>query len=360
MGKCKKIAVLCMTLLTAVGFCGCNSIKNRIQTQINNQNNQYIVDGLYYDYKDNVDYYVFCTDRQCLVNTPGQTGWETTYSGIPADLQLSEGEFAFVTADVTYVSGGVAGYHNAPSLTNIDSQKIVTIDEVIQAGSLADYNPDDSFYGIKKYEDGNDLYLLVYAGYENYRLYLNGRYEETFDTTFDAESAMGIREKIDTDADLEHFGNLKIYVFCCKGRYFIYTGNITFNEKGIWKEFLNVEFGNVPLDFTLKDGEAVVMERAELMRVNGGEGNYKDAPMYLGSDGMENVDLETLIYGISMEHWEEAPATTEFETRQYGVQDALIFLMDGQYYVYTAENGNSAFFGVYDSAEEVTQALENK
>jgi hypothetical protein len=345
-----------MSLMMTVLLCACKSTARRVQYQINNQNNQNVVDGLYYDYKDNVDYYVFCAGDKLLVNTPGQTGWGVTYSGIPASLNISDGEFAFITADVTYVSGGIAGYINAPSLTEIDSQKTVTLDEVVQAGSLATYNPDENFYGLKIYRDNNDTYLLAYAGYNNFRLYLNGTYVDHYTNTYDAEAMMGIRQKADPDAELERFGNLKCYIFCCDGRYFIYTRNIVFNEKGIWREFLNADFGNEPKDFTLRDGEVLCLEGTELMRVNGGEGNYDNAPMYIGSDGMTGVDHETLIDAISMDHWEEAPATHQFETRQYGVGDAVIFLMDGEYHVYREDK----LLGVYNTVDEVNEALGNQ
>ena len=347
-----------MAAIMAFGCCACSKKTARqIQTSINNNNNQVIEDEIYYDYADNVEYYVFCTGDDCLVNTPGQTGWVLTHNGIPTDLIISDGEFAHITAEVTYVSGGVAGYINSPMLTDIHSQQIVKADEVIQAGSIAEYNPDESFYGIKRYTDGTNYFLLVCAGYENFRLYRNGAFMDEYSTTFDAEAAMGIREKTDTDAEMEHYGNLQIYVFCCNGRYFIYTGNICFNEKGIWKEFLNEEFGNVPLDFTLEDGEVVHMEKAELMRVNGGEGNYVDAPMYLGSDGMEKVDMERLIDAMNMDHWEESPTTKQFESRQYGVDDAMIFHMDGKYYVYPGKGTSTVQPGVYDTVKEVDEAL---
>jgi hypothetical protein len=355
----KRIAILLLTMMMVLTFSGCSSLARRIQAQINNTNNQGMVDALYYDYADGVDYYVFCAGDRFLVSKPGTPGWANTYSN-PTGLNMAEGEFALVNADVTYVSGGVAGYMNAPSLTKIKSQKIVSVDDVENAGSLAAYNPAEEYFsGVKIHKDGGFVYILACAGYERFRLYKNGRFTEEYSTTYDAEVAMGLRTKADSDAEMEHYGHINILVWRCGDKYLIYTGNVCFNEElGVWREFLNEEFGDKPLDFTLEEGEAVYMTNAELMRVNGGNGNYYNQPMYIGCESMETIDIDRLNYRISMNHWEEGPASENLESRQYGVGDAVIIKIEDNYYVFADENCRKEVTpGVYNSLDAVNEAI---
>ena len=357
--KRRKYLVLIISLLLVFSLSACASAR-KIQYSINNARtrNSHIVDGLYYDYEEKVDIYIFRTGNTYLINRIGTIDWVSSYGGAPSGLTLSDGEFAYLNADLTLVSGGIKGYINAPTVSVIHTQKNVSFAEVENSGSLAAYNPaDDYIAGLKVYRDGNDTYMIGRAGYNQFCLYKNGVYSDTFSTKYDVEAALGIRDKADATADMEHFGNLNVYVIRCGDKYLMYTGNISFNEAGIWKEMLNENFENEPLDFTLQDGQAVCLQKAELMRVNGGDGGYKDAPMLLKYESMEDIRIDVLTMKTSTGHWEEGAATRQYESQRYGNGDTFIILVDGQYYVYKIKDGQNTVVGVFDSEDEVNAKL---
>ncbi len=156
--------------------------------------NEYVSDAFYYDQQFDVDCYVFCADRNCIVATPGKSEWTLTYK-IPYDIEIEDGEFAFVNADITYVSGGVAGYNKAPRFDKVNSQRIVSPEDVENAGSLIPYNPEgDRLSDIGIYRQNDSVFLITHIVYNEFRLYKDGSYVASYDNLSDVNTAIGITE----------------------------------------------------------------------------------------------------------------------------------------------------------------------
>ena len=160
---------------------------------------------------------------------------------------------------------------------------------------------------------------------------------------------------------MERAGNYSVYVFRCGDKYLVYIGSILFGDNGNWIEYLNEDFENQPKDFTLKDGEAILLKNASLYKVNGGDENYINAPMIMSYDSSESIILSTLTLNVTMEHWEENPEISDYQTVQYGGGDTMIVYLDGKYHLYKMdyEDFETKLIGVYDTVEEVNDSIEN-
>lgn len=320
-------------------------------------------DKIYFDYADKQDIFVLRAGDSYFFSYVGKSGWVRPYgAGVPDDLILNDGEFCQVNADLMLVSGGIKGYYKSPSIKRINSQKAVTQSDVEKAGSLADYNSIDSgFPFVFTYSEGSDNYLVTYENGNKYRIYKNGVYFDTYNTQYEAEAALGIRDKADENALMERAGNYSVYVFRCGDKYLVYIGSILFGDNGNWIEYLNEDFENQPKDFTLKDGEAILLKNASLYKVNGGEENYINAPMIMSYDSSESIILSTLTLNVTMEHWEENPEISDYQTVQYGGGDTMIVYLDGKYHLYKMdyEDFETKLIGVYDTVEEVNDSIEN-
>ena len=320
-------------------------------------------DKMYYDYADNQDIYVLRTGDSYYISYIGEPGWVSPYAAvIPDDIILNDGEFCLVNANLMLVSGGIKGYYKSPSIKIVNSQQAVTQSDVEKAGSLADYNSIDiRFCSVFTYSDGDDNYLVTKENNNKFRIYKNGVYMDTYNTQYEAEAALGMRDKIDAGALMERAGNYNVYVFRCGDKYLVYIGSILFGDNGNWIEYLNEDFENQPKDFTLKDGEAILLKNASLYKVNGGEENYINSPMIMSYDSSESIILSTLTLNVTMEHWEENPEISDYQTLQYGGGDTMIVYLDEKYHLYKMdyEDFETKLIGVYDTVEEVNDSIEN-
>ncbi|MBO7334915.1 MAG: hypothetical protein J6U67_08440 [Lachnospiraceae bacterium] len=192
MPKTNRIIALSVIVIMLSSLCACGlSQKGRSGNGFHGQD---VNDAFYYDEKYDVDCYVFCADRNCIVATPGESEWTLTYK-IPYDIEIEDGEFALVNADITYVSGGVAGYYKAPRFDKVNSRRIISPEDVENAGSLIPYNPeDDSLNDIGIYRQNDSVFLITHVVYNEFRLYKDGSYVASYDNLSDVNTAIGITD----------------------------------------------------------------------------------------------------------------------------------------------------------------------
>ena len=109
------------------------------------------------DYPDKL-YSTDAKDATIYVFRYGDRYFETEHFyniDFPATSGIPDGEFAKITADVSYLSGGVAGYMNMPEIKKIKSIDTISIDD-LDFPSV--YESDFGIMKIGDYADGDYIF----------------------------------------------------------------------------------------------------------------------------------------------------------------------------------------------------------
>lgn len=301
--------------------------------------------------------YVFRAGDSYYICLDGETTWRHILSDESGELSNRMGDFDFGTidADVAWLSGGIAGYINAPLIRKVHSYAKTTFDVCDQRGLIADYDPDaDPFISSPSvYRDGDDEYVAIYVSYNDYRVYKNGTLLGSYETALEVSSAMGINE-IDTTADYESIHNASIYVFNLNGTYIAYSRYYDLSQ---WTPILDKNFGNSLVGTTLKDGEMLFIQDANIEVVSGGAKGYVKTPLIKSFTMSEHVSYDNIIIN---KHWEDGLAKTDYACAGYDSGRYMIIYLAGQYYVYyddPAVDEDNHFIGVYDTVDDVNTAM---
>lgn len=333
-------------------------------------------DELLSESENNVDLTIFrCSDNYICCTEGG--GWISTYIGKPDGIDIPDGGFMSVNADITRYYGGVKGFRGNPNINRIHKSSPLSFDEAVGKGIVGDYVPGlEIIYNRPlKYSSGSTKYCIInYHG--TYYIYSGGKPVGTFATTFEAEAAMGVRKISDTTASLEQMNDQSMYVFRCGDTYLAHIHTIFWSDG--WTPLLNADFENKPTGFTLKDGEAVLI-RSDLVKVNGGDKNYVNAPMLIGTpENVEEVYSYDLIVsgcgvppfwgeyhstgkGNEVSDWIDRASFSEHCNAMFDRYNGtwLVFFIDGKYRVYHEEfyTHEKKLTGVYDTEYEVEQNI---
>lgn len=283
------LQILAVTLLTT--SCGSTNPPNfhkvkkvPVGSEITKETTTEVVfDQLYYDYEKNVEFtlfrsgdsYILCRDNDSEkpVDDKDEVGgvnanWTRVESQIPEEIKIKDFEFLHVKADLTLLNGGEAGFANAPVITKVYEQKAMTYDEAMEKHLIKNYDRSvEYFAGPKICESNGDTFIIVYCSYQNYRVYKNGKYMDTFTNAFAADGAMGLAE-IDGTADYKKDNMYNLFVFKCGDTYLGYKDNK-------WTPMLNESYKNEIANLTLKDGEMACIMNANILIANGGKKTLK-------------------------------------------------------------------------------------
>jgi hypothetical protein len=320
---------------------------------------QVIYDELHYKTEKNAELVVFrCGDD--FYTDPWDADdplnwWLRVEGTVPADLEaMPDGSFGVLKADITRLSGGIAGYCGQPEIKKVKSFSAVTVDEAVAKCGLTSYSTGETAYNEPQLCTVGDNTFIVMKSY-GIRVYLDGQLFGVFDTVYEAEAAMGLHGIPDSNVQFEEQHSLPLYVFRCGDFYFAYCQyNVS---KGCWGYLLNREMQNKGMGFTLEDGEAGVIDHTDFMVVNGGEESYINAIMLTEDKEPEIIRLGTLTLNLSPGHWEDDPQKVMYEMRDYKAGDTVIFLSGGKYHVYSDHGGERTLIGVYEHSDEVDEAL---
>ncbi|MBP3855931.1 MAG: hypothetical protein IK990_10025 [Ruminiclostridium sp.] len=282
-------------------------------------------------------------------------GWQILENDTDMLENIPDGGFAVINADITRMSGGIAGFASAPYIRRLHSCEFITFDEAAQRTETEEYVSGKTVYVTPLvYSTDESTYCIVYLMNEYY-VYRDGEPIGRFGTHLEAENAMGMRALADDSAEITDEYYKSVYVFRCGDTYLAYISTIFFNP--YWTPLLNEDFGNELPFLALEDGEVAYLSRAHVLKVNGGEAGYVNAPMIVSAEDAEKITYDWLTLSTSTEHYAETPPDEQDNLREYSVSEYLIFFLDGRYHVYREHDGIQEKVGVYDSVSGVDEAL---
>ena len=307
-------------------------------------------------------YFTYSTERK-------MAGWTRTYSEVPAEMEMLEGCFELISADITRYTGGEAGYMGNPHIKTIKSIRSMTQTEAAAYCEMEQYKPGDTLYNEPRCF-GEYILINVFGG--KVCVYREGKLCGGYDTEIQAEAAIGLRKIPDISVKMERLGNYNAYVFRCGDSYLTYCPHIGMNP--CWTEYINPDFGSEPQEFSLNDGEGVYLKHAEVMKLNGGNARYVNTPMIISAGDIEQVDY-SFIARCMEPFWAEkraqsSPGTTspewsEFSDGYNAMFDRttagtwLIYQIDDKYLVYLddyTEKRQTAECGtVYEAAKFISE-----
>ena len=313
-----------------------------------------MTDQLYTDKKKNEYATVFRAGDEFFLCLDGEYVWRRIISD---DGSLKGGmndfDFAKIKADISWVTGGIAGFQNAPQISKVKSISSISFSECERDGIIAAYNPDEEYFsGPQVYRDGEDVYVIIHANYKEYRVYKNGYFMGKYVTSLETNGALGIVQ-YDDGADYESIHNVAIYVFNFYGTYLGYS---RYYDLSGWTPILNKDFENALPNTTLKNGELLYIKDADIEIVNGGEKNYKNTPLIKDFSQSEIVTYDVL----SKVHWEEGMDKTDYSIAGFASGKYMIIYYKGKYYVYIdsyAVKDEEHFIGAFDTEAEVDAAM---
>lgn len=132
-------------------------------------------DKLYANDKNNDTFAVIYSDGEYY----GTENWVQVMELEPKQ-ELSDGEFAIVKADVTYLSGGIAGHMNDPQINKLKSFEKVSFDTVEELYGIENIKETSPNINHKLVSIDNGEYVFFNKG--KYRLYSDKGLVETYDT----------------------------------------------------------------------------------------------------------------------------------------------------------------------------------
>lgn len=331
-------------MLIAVIVISCTGCANATYTGgINGTGGVQMVDQLTQEEHKNVSLVVFRYGDKYMARDANGAGWSEVVGTPPAKLAMTDGDFASVTADVVLNYGGVAGFGGNPTIRKVRNYQLYSFDDAVSNGMVEAYDPDEQYpLGPKYYGQ-----FVVLRTYEGYRVYDKGILVDRYNTSLEAESAMGLAVLADTTADLEKHSGHHVFVFRLGDTYLGYSNQIGLNS---WQPILDENFNNELTGCTLDDGHIIEITKGDEYIVNGGNGNYHNSFMIRSIDEFREAPYDEFFSN----HWAEDGTRVNGAVYEYNVCEYLIFYIDGLFYVY---DDDPCFVGAYDTEEEVDHVI---
>lgn len=161
--KISSAALLASVMLLS----GCAAIKNIGYIQSNLEQSG-VADGMQRYAQDNVQLAVFRYGDRYYVHTGPSSDSVRWYDLDKADgIELSSGEFGFVSADVTFWSGGIEGLAHKPVIDKLLSFEKTDISQAAEFCTIPEYTENKFPYtGINLFRSENGIYYMFRdAGY---------------------------------------------------------------------------------------------------------------------------------------------------------------------------------------------------
>ena len=316
---------------------------------------------------ENITVTIFRSGDYYTVRFPDDTGkgWSLMNFRIPDEITLEDGEFGTLTTDVKYTYGGDQGI--AFRFENVTSFERITAEEARKTVSFEDYAPSpeeryDMYYNEVQvcHTDGNE-YMLMRV-HDGIHVYLDGKPFGVYNTPFEMEAALGLRHPIvGDDIRMDEARGVKLFVFRCGDVYLSYSTCVFLNDR--WTPVLDENFNNLPMGFSLEDGEMTVIKNTDILIVNGGDGKYVNAPMLTSPAEAVKLGYYEAFRQNEVAQWTDGDNSSakegdfwEYSADDYNTDHFILFL-DGRYLVYH-DNGKEQYLkNVYYTADEVSKAL---
>lgn len=145
-----------------------------------------ISDGTSYEKSENLQLLLTRCDGEYL----GTENWNTIYEFMP-ETELMDGEFAIITADVTFLTGGEAGYQQNVQIDKLKSCEIVSAERAAMFYEIPDVTETDFSEGrrLLMWQYGETLRHILFNR-EKYTVYQGCELIGTYDT---CETIGGVR-----------------------------------------------------------------------------------------------------------------------------------------------------------------------
>lgn len=138
-----------------------------------------------------VELLVFRCGDVYLTHEKDNLEWLPAYGDIPAELSLQDGEFAYVNADISRVTGGSSFYNGNPEFTTVNSIEEISFEELTENGELTAYDTEETFRGLGYYDSETEIYCIAqHLG--TYYVYEDSTCTGVYHTKDDLVSALGI------------------------------------------------------------------------------------------------------------------------------------------------------------------------
>ena len=340
-----------------------------------------VCDGLYYHAEDNVKFVVLkCQDELFAFSAePVFSPWNIIYNG-DLNPEIENGEFAFLTADVIFASGGIDGRVNQPKIRRVIDFEKTDLEHVLRFYSFPiweeggkDTMPVDVLEtGGKKYfifrcRGGRRVEMadgrVMYEQYNGWFAILDGKVTDYFDySKFKFEDVIKLLsgEKLVTDGyDTEVMNSERIAVFRISDKYYSFGNTIFLNSfpTPIYNDKLEP---GLPEGYELNDGSCALI-RADLKLLNGG--GLVHVPMI-----SKMIDFEECGYDIFIDKLAISPIREYERKGDYQLDDVmfdrtvagtwLIIVDDGKYMAYLRSyNDGSAKQGLVGSCDSINETI---
>ncbi len=343
-----------------------------------NREMENVCDGLYYHAEDNVKFVVLkCQDDLfAFCAEPVFSAWNILYRE-DLNLELENGEFAFLTADVIFASGGIDGRANQPEIRRVIDFQKTDSEHVLEYYSFPIWEEGGrNTAPMILFETGGNKYFLfrrrggrrvetadgrtMYEQYNGWFAILDGKVTEYFDYSkykFDDVIKLLSGEKLVTDGyDTEIMNSETIAVFRIGDKYYSFGTSIFLNifPTPIYNDKLEP---GLPEGYELNDGNCALI-RADLKLLNGG--GWVHVPMIDKIVKFEECDYDIFIERIAVSPIREyerkedhQPDNVMFDRTVAGTW--LIIVDDRKYMIYLQSYLNSEikheFVGSCDTLE---------
>ncbi len=312
---------------------------------------------------ENITVTVFRCGEYYMAYFPDNTskGWALMNFSIPAEIMLEDGGFGTLTTDVIHTYGGDQGV--AFRFENVTGFEQISAKEFAGNTGFDEYVPGEKMpYNQVQIcrRDGKE-YMLMRV-HDGIHAYLEGKPLGVYNTAFELEAALGLRQAIEDDGiTIEEHRGVSMLVFRCGNVYLSYSTCVFLNEW--WTPILNEKLENLPTGFSLEDGEIAEIVSNDILIVNGGDSGYVNAPMLTTeAEAVKKSYFEALPRDI-VAWWTDGDNTSakDGDFWQYTCDDYntvyLIIFLSGNYHVYH-DNGKEQYLkGVYNTPGEVSKSM---
>ncbi len=360
----KKRLIAGILIMSVLSLCACKPVPQDTAAEGGDGSVDNTISGRTYDYPDQMiieeggtaDMAIFRCGTGYYACLDREDSWEML-AGAP--LELEDGEFIYAEADYKLLYGGIAGYMGCKQVTGVRNERGISFDDIVDMNMITPYDSEDSvFAGLKLINDDGKNYLICRDPLQKYRLYDDsGNLLCTYDAPMAA--AAYLDESADKLIEYSSSANLPFWIMRIGDVYYAYSRYDGFNT---WTPLLNTQFENKPIGFELTDGQAVKVLITSVYKVNGGEDNYLNAPMFEKMEKIEELNYDILNSDASAMHWEEASVYENGKLYRYfyGAEEYLIFFLDEEFYVYyedIRDADSRRFIGTFSAPDEVNTAV---
>ena len=282
-------------------------------------------------------------------NISGLNFWTEVYANT-SNLKLEDGQFAYITADIRQIYGGVGvqQINGKPIIDSVTDAEYYYVKDAINDEKFEEYDPYTESYNGPKIS-GN--YLIFNASDEWYVYDADG-FVGKYDNPEDAGEAMGLMS-FGTGGSENEMSGVNMFIIKAGDLYIAYSDYAGLDS---WKPLLNEDLESDFEDIAVSDGELIHISSADIYTV--GKDDEKSV-LITGVDGVSNCDYQAVMAAMPIDSWDEDGEYEGYGLFEYNCGEYFIVYTDGTFHVYHDDGGDvPTLVGEYDTAEEVSDMLD--